>query len=168
MKPTDAQETAVIEAPFGTLILRSDTDDRVLTGIDLATTRSSWTEPRTHLLQEAARQFKAYFCDPRHGFDLPLALRGTAYRMRVWEALRRTAPGSVKTYGQLARDVRSGPRAVAGACRANDFPVIIPCHRVVSAHGLGGYCGQDSGPFLDIKRWLLRHEGYELPRDQCR
>jgi O6-methylguanine-DNA--protein-cysteine methyltransferase len=78
MKPTDAQETAVIEAPFGALILRSDVDDRVLTGIDLALARSAWTEPRTPLLQEAARQFKAYFRDPRHGFDLPLALRGTA------------------------------------------------------------------------------------------
>lgn len=150
---------ALIAAPFGTLLLKAD--DKFLLDIGLQPAPGKLIPPSTPLLQEAVRQFDAYFNDPHWRFSLPLKPVGTAYQQSVWRAMAAIPPGSVKSYAQIAAELRSGPRAVAGACRANHFPIIIPCHRVVASHGLGGYCGATEGAFLDIKRWLLRHEGHE-------
>lgn len=82
---------------------------------------------------------------------------GTPFQRRVWEELRRIAPGTTLTYAELARAVGrpTATRAVAGANARNPVPVVIPCHRVVaSGGGLGGYGGG-----LSRKRWLLAHEG---------
>ncbi|MGM0593267.1 MAG: methylated-DNA--[protein]-cysteine S-methyltransferase, partial [Pseudomonadota bacterium] len=68
--------------------------------------------------------------------------------------------GEALTYAELASRVGSSARAVAGACRANPMPLLIPCHRVVAVDGPGGYLGSTAGQALAIKRWLLRHEGY--------
>ncbi|MDD5036190.1 MAG: methylated-DNA--[protein]-cysteine S-methyltransferase [Methylococcaceae bacterium] len=154
----DWGERAVIATPFGALVLTASTE--CLLGIELKTEVDELIAPSSPLLEDAARQFEHFFDDPRWQFSLPLRLQGSVYRQTVWRALCAIRPGSVKTYGQLARELASGSRAVAGACRSNDFPIIIPCHRVVAGSGLGGYCGSLSGPFLDIKCWLLRHEGY--------
>ena len=74
--------------------------------------------------------------------------------------MRRIPIGQVVTYGELAKALDSSARAVAGACRANPIPILIPCHRVVAATGLGGYMGETGGEALAIKQWLLQHEGY--------
>ena len=69
--------------------------------------------------------------------------------------------GEVLTYGQVAKLIRSAPRAVGQACGANWFPVAIPCHRVTAAGGIGGFGGyalHDGGFHHDVKRWLLQHE----------
>jgi len=105
-------------------------------------------------------QLSRYFADPHHDFDFRLAMRGTVFFRRVWQRLLDIPVGRVMTYGQLAAGLATSPRAVASACRANPYPVIVPCHRVVAKSGLGGYCGQIHGPMLAIKRWLLKHEGY--------
>ena len=63
------------------------------------------------------------------------------------------------TYGEMAKKLDSSPRAVGNACRANPLPIIIPCHRVVSQSGIGGYGGHTEGEVLAIKEWLLHHEG---------
>lgn len=86
--------------------------------------------------------------------DLPLAPHGTPFQIRIWNALRAITPGQVFTYGKLAQLLGTGPRAIGGACRANPLPILIPCHRVIGATNIGGY---SSG--LDIKKWLLNHEG---------
>jgi len=66
----------------------------------------------------------------------------------------------VLTYGQLARQLGSVPRAVGQACGANYFPIVIPCHRVVSSSGIGGFAHHaEDGFFRNVKRWLLTHEG---------
>ena len=77
----------------------------------------------------------------------------------MWEALQRIASGKTRTYGELARELHSSPRAVGGACGANPLPLVVPCHRVVRADGrIGDYgCG---GPAA--KRALLREEGVAL------
>ena len=108
----------------------------------------------------AADPFRFYFTCPRHVFQCRLALRGTPFCRRVWRALLEIPPGRVSTYGELAFLLGTSPRAVAAACRANPYPVVVPCHRVVAKTGPGGYCGQVVGKWLDLKRWLLKHEGW--------
>lgn len=104
-------------------------------------------------------QLAAYFVDATADFDLPLDLGGTPFQQRVWAAIRSIPPGSTRTYRDLARDLGSAPRAVGQACRANPCPIVVPCHRVVSVNGLGGFAGDRTGRKLAVKRWLLRHEG---------
>ncbi|BCX87823.1 methylated-DNA-[protein]-cysteine S-methyltransferase [Methylomarinovum tepidoasis] len=107
------------------------------------------------------RALRYYFeIDPTCGFDFPLRLTGTPFQHRVWGALLGIPAGQVRTYGTLAAQLQTSPRAVAAACRANPCPVAVPCHRVVAATGLGGYCGATRGPRLEIKKWLLAHEGW--------
>lgn len=108
--------------------------------------------------QRVVEQLQAYFRAPGQVFELRLAPQGSPYQQRVWEALRSLSPGRPQSYGTLARQLGSGARALANACRANPIPIIIPCHRVVAAHGAGGYMGQTAGPALAIKQWLLEHE----------
>jgi methylated-DNA-[protein]-cysteine S-methyltransferase len=150
-------DAAVVAAPFGLLVIRAGPKGLVSVDISLQT---AWRDeaPPTPLLREAVSQFRAYFRDAAFAFSLPLDLRGTAYQRRVWEALVALPAGTTRTYGGLATFLDSGARAVAAACRANPLPLIIPCHRIVGSHGLGGYCGSTSGPWLAVKRWLLRHE----------
>jgi AraC family transcriptional regulator of adaptative response/methylated-DNA-[protein]-cysteine methyltransferase len=79
---------------------------------------------------------------PRLGLDLPLDVRGAAFRQRVWQALRQVGPGETVSYAEIARRIGApkAMRAVAGACAANRLAVAIPCHRVVRQDGaLGGY-----------------------------
>jgi AraC family transcriptional regulator of adaptative response/methylated-DNA-[protein]-cysteine methyltransferase len=73
--------------------------------------------------------------DPSKRPDLPLDLRGTAFEMRVWEALRRIPTGQTLTYGQIAAKLgmSSGARAVGRACARNHVAVVVPCHRAVGA-----------------------------------
>ncbi len=153
-------DTAIIAAPFGFVALSAT--EEFLVGIDFVTEPRGEGIPRNPVLESAILQLNRYFDDPATRFSLPLRLIGTDYARRVWSALIEISPGNAETYGSLALRLESGPRAVAGACRANAFPILIPCHRVISARGLGGYCGRMSGPFLDIKRWLLTHEGRSL------
>jgi len=80
------------------------------------------------------------------------------HQRRVWQRLRAIPAGNPISYSQLASDVGSGARAVANACRANWFPLVVPCHRVVAKSGLGGFAGHRDGWHLELKQWLLRHE----------
>lgn len=109
----------------------------------------------TPAINQAIRQLGRYFGNGAEIFDVPLDLQGTPFQQRVWDALRRIAPGTVRTYADLARELGSSPRAVGGACRSNPCLILVPCHRVVAQRGLGGY----SGAGLANKVWLLRHEG---------
>ena len=109
---------------------------------------------------ELVALFRAYFADPHTLIPPQQPDCGTPYQRRVWQALQQIPVGEVCTYGELSAELNSSPRAVAQACRANPLPILIPCHRVVSATGLGGYMGKSEGHELAIKRWLLHHEGY--------
>jgi methylated-DNA-[protein]-cysteine S-methyltransferase len=114
--------------------------------------------PAGTVTAEAVRQLAAYFRDPTRPLDLPVRPAGTAFQRRVWQALARIPPGQTVTYGELARRLGTAARAVGQACRANPLPLLIPCHRVVSAHGPGGYAGALGGPWVAVKDWLLAHE----------
>ncbi len=112
--------------------------------------------------QEIVRQLREYFAGERREFDLPLMLDGTDFQRRVWEALLRIPFGETRSYAEVAHEIgsASASRAVGQANRANRLPLLIPCHRVVAAHGgLGGYMGSwQNGSGTETKRWLLEHE----------
>ncbi len=152
-----APYSAVIPAPFGALGLRGDADR--LTGIDLLPPGHPVKPPETALARRVALQMAAYFRDPTTVFDLPLAPAGTPYRQRVWQAIRAIGCGEIRTYGELATLLDSAPRAVGQAVGDNPLPIVVPCHRVVGKRGLGGFAHADNGYSIEIKRWLLRHEG---------
>jgi methylated-DNA-[protein]-cysteine S-methyltransferase len=127
----------------------------------LAPTVPAKAPKRDTIAHLACVQLQAYLDDPNFEFDLPLKLAGTHHRLQVWEAMQRIPAGAVRTYGDVARELHSSPRAVGGACGANPVPVIVPCHRIIGANGtIGGFMGAKGEGFeLGIKRWLLEHEG---------
>jgi len=111
------------------------------------------------LAAEAVRQLAAWFEDPARTFDLPLAPAPTPFQRRVRAALLEIPAGSTCTYGEIARRLASAPRAVGQACGSNPIPVIVPCHRVVAADGIGGYGGGwGEGPAVEHKARLLAFE----------
>jgi methylated-DNA-[protein]-cysteine S-methyltransferase len=123
-------------------------------------------EPKSPLAERTARQLEAYRKDPDTHFDLPLLIEGTAFQRRLWEALCAIPRGKTLSYGQLAQRLGAEPRAVGQACGDNRLPIVIPCHRVVAANGIGGFAHSTGGYLVEAKRWLLAHErgadGFEL------
>lgn len=89
---------------------------------------------------------------------LPIDFTGTHYQRRIWSELQQIPSGQTASYGAISEQLTSSPRAVAGACRANPVVLVVPCHRVVSKSGLGGFMGATQGDSIDIKRWLINHE----------
>lgn len=153
-----ADYDAVVDFPVFALGICTNADE--LTAIDFLPPRAAMA-PRSPLAAEAVRQLQAYRHDPTFAFALPLRPAGTAFQRRVWAQIAQIPPGATAAYGEVAAALRSGPRAVGGACGANPYPVVVPCHRVVSAAGLGGFGGQRDAQIdfhLAIKRWLLAHE----------
>ncbi len=114
------------------------------------------------LLQQALWQILEYLKTPQFVFDLPLKPHGTEFQQSVWRYLRSIPPGEVRTYGEVAAALNSSARAVGNACRRNPLPLVIPCHRVVSASGIGGFAGHTAGTQVDIKKQLLSYEGVEI------
>lgn len=147
---------AVITAPFGRVGIRTEAG-RVV-DIGFLPSRVPLKSPPHAFARRVCRTLERYFADPRRPLRLPLALEGSEHQRRVWRALTRIPLGEVRSYGELARRLRSSPRAVGGACRRNPVPIIVPCHRVVGQAGIGGFMGQQSGSAMKIKRWLLAHE----------
>lgn len=108
--------------------------------------------------RQVINQFQAYINDAAHNFEFVFHAVGTEHQARVWKALNDIPVGETQTYGQVAEKLNSGSQAVAQACRTNPLPIVVPCHRVVSARGIGGYMGTMTGPDMAIKHWLLAHE----------
>jgi methylated-DNA-[protein]-cysteine S-methyltransferase len=111
-------------------------------------------------VEVAADQLDEYFAGERTRFTVSLArVRSTEFQRAVWDALVAIPYGQVRTYGDVAAAVGRprAVRAVGNANHVNPWPVLVPCHRVVGAHGLGGYGG---GP--DVKTFLLALEGVAL------
>jgi len=150
---------AVIPAPFGVMGVR--TEAGLLKELVYLPADCALKDAVTECADKTVRQLQNYFNDPRFQFDLPLAQQGTSYQHKVWKAICAIPIGHIATYGQIARQIASAPRAVGQACGANFYPLIIPCHRVTAANGLGGFANHDQADSypLKIKRWLLSHEG---------
>jgi len=134
------------------------TRDGRVTEIRYLPLASKAVSPRNALAEEAARQLERYREDPDARFDLPLHVEGTPFQRRLWDALCEIPRGKTMTYGELARRLGGEARAVGQACGDNRLPVVIPCHRVVAASGIGGFAHSTGGYLLEAKRWLLLHE----------
>ncbi|NIE65570.1 methylated-DNA--[protein]-cysteine S-methyltransferase [Burkholderia sp. Ax-1719] len=153
---------AVIDAPFGKVGIVTGEDG--VRDIVYLPGDTPGLAPNSALAERAAVQIVRYLDDAAAPFDLPLAPLGTDFQRRVWDGICSIGLGSVLTYGELAQRVGTiNARAVGQACGSNYFPIVIPCHRVVSASGIGGFShhGGD-GFFRDVKRWLLAHEGVTI------
>jgi methylated-DNA-[protein]-cysteine S-methyltransferase len=113
-------------------------------------------------VQQVIGQLREYFAGQRRDFDLPLDLPPLEpSTLAVLRALQTVPAGQTITYAELA--ARSGTglpaRAIGAIMGANPVPLVIPCHRVVAADGLGGYSGGEPGHEIETKRWLLENEG---------
>ena len=114
--------------------------------------------PETAFLANIQQQISRFWQAPLLFSSIAMRRPGTVHRIKVLEALFRIPVGETRTYADLAAILDSSPRAVGGACRNNPFPLLIPCHRVVSASGLGGYAGETEGDLVGIKQKLLAYE----------
>lgn len=155
MKPS---YDAILTTPFPQAKLGVRINHGALCSIDFLDPNIDDLPPMDPVAGEVARQLMAYFSNPSYVFSLPQITVGTLFQRRVWQALCEIPPGKPCCYGDVARRLGSGPRAVGGACRTNPIPIVVPCHRVVGVNGLVGYSGAVSGEGLAIKRWLLDHE----------
>ncbi|HVY53685.1 MAG TPA: methylated-DNA--[protein]-cysteine S-methyltransferase [Gammaproteobacteria bacterium] len=113
-------------------------------------------------IQPIVDELHAYFKDPKHRFNLSLHIEGSPFQKSVWKALQDIPSGETLTYKDLAEKLKTSPRAIGNACRTNKIAIIIPCHRIVAKSSLGGYSGETKGQMLNMKSWLLQHEGYLL------
>ena len=157
-----------IESPLGLLRLIASrealvgihfSDEAGARGPELARPRDD--HPSRRLLDRATSELAEYFAGERRRFTLPLAPEGTEFQRVVWAALRELEFGRTCSYAELARAIGrpSSVRAVGAANGRNPLPIVVPCHRVIGSDGsLTGYAGG-----LERKRWLLAHEGAQLP-----
>ncbi|MHB8915347.1 MAG: methylated-DNA--[protein]-cysteine S-methyltransferase [Thiobacillus sp.] len=129
-----------------------------LTGINYLPRNTPLTRNPDQRAKHLANELESYLHHPGHIFDLMFVPTGTPFQLRIWHALLTIPAGKVLSYGALAMQLQTAPRAVGQACGSNPLPLVIPCHRVVSANGLGGFMHAASGAPLDIKAWLLEHE----------
>lgn len=147
------QEIVKISTPVGQLAL-------VVYGDVIA--EADW-EPEIGFTQTVCKhklqaQLDAYWRDPEQAIHLKLLKQGSCFRNKVWGELSQIPFGETVTYSALAGKIDSAARAVGGACRANPFPLLIPCHRVVAVAGMGGYSGRTEGEYMAIKQKLLALE----------
>jgi len=157
---------ARLPTPFAILGIRTEGD--ALAEIRFLPKASKALAPQNRLAAQACAQIRRYLVNPEFRFDLPLARRGTEFQRRVWAKIAAIGPGRIRSYGELAQELRSAPRAVGQACGENPFPLVVPCHRVVAAADIGGFAHSDGGFQLSVKRWLLLHEGAVEPEGSPR
>lgn len=154
--------SARVKAPFATLGVLADDD--CLIAIHFLPTRVAAKSPNTNTIAHlAVVELMQYLENPKHKFSVPIKMNGTKHQIDVWHAMQKIAAGKTLTYGDVAEKIQSSPRAVGTACGRNPVPIIVPCHRIVAANGLGGFMGGREGDPLAIKRWLLTHEGALTP-----
>jgi len=149
-------ETLCLKTLVGDLTLFES--DGKLIALDWGLGMKASRTTKNPVLAQTAEALRDYFRTGGENFkSLSLDPAGTPFQKRVWKEMQNIPAGQVKTYGEIAKKLKSSARAVGTACGANPIPILIPCHRVVGQSSLGGYSG-DGG--LNTKSDLLRLEGY--------
>ena len=151
------------ESPVGPLLLAGDSNALQRVSFESskhsALTQAEWKQNRA-AFAEVIRQLQAYFRGELKVFDVPLAMEGTDFQLRVWNALRAIPYGETISYAQLAERIGNpkAVRAVGLANGSNPIPIIVPCHRVIGSDGsLTGFGGG-----LPIKKILIELESKQL------
>ncbi|NOR43043.1 MAG: methylated-DNA--[protein]-cysteine S-methyltransferase [Gammaproteobacteria bacterium] len=128
--------------------------------LDYLTRRKS-KKPTSKQAQNIRDKIEKYLDAKSKVKDLKIdvKLNVTPFQRKVLKQLALIPYGKTKTYGEIAKKLKTAPRAVGNACRNNPVPIIIPCHRVISANGMGGYSGATDGVMMDVKSQLLKLEG---------
>lgn len=150
-------EQFIIATPIGRYLI--ELKDNVIQSV-MATkrTESKTLSPHAKRINQSIQN---YFSNPKQSLsDLPLNQAKSEFQNRLRQALCAIPVGETRTYGELAEQLNSSPRAIGQACRHNPIPIIVPCHRVVAKTDLGGYSGSKQAN-LQKKQWLLRHENHE-------
>lgn len=147
---------AVLAAPFAHLGVMADAQG--VRRIDFLPVDFPLQAGSTPHVQRLLQALARYWRDPVQTFNVPLSYQGSEHQLRVWQALLAIPVGQTRSYGDIARDIGSSPRAVGQACGANPLPILIPCHRVVAKAGPGGFMHRRDDAALAYKDWLLRHE----------
>ncbi len=150
--------SAIIHTPLSNIAFT--THHNKLQTLQFVSKQHKLIAPKTEFDKRVAYQLTQYFKQATVQFNLPMQLIGTSFQQRVWHALQQIPNGETSTYGALAKKLKTSPRAIGNACRANPISIIIPCHRVLAKNHDGGYSGQISGKWMNIKRWLLQHERF--------
>jgi methylated-DNA-[protein]-cysteine S-methyltransferase len=132
--------------------------DGVVTQLKYLPLSAPTISPGNELAKRAERQLESYKRDPNSTFDLPVVIEGSDLQKAVWKAMCAIPRGKTRTYGDLARELGANPRDIGQCCGDNRLPLVIPCHRIVAADGIGGFAHATSGYLLEAKRWLLMHE----------
>lgn len=156
----DRSERFGVDSPLGRLEGELDAAGRLCR---LSWTREALAPPATDRGRDVADQLGRYFAGTLHDFDIETGAEGSAFQHSVWDAMRMIPYGATRTYGQLAEAVGAVARAVGGACGDNPIPIVVPCHRVVAADGLGGFSFRGGAK---AKRALLTLEGVRVPAEQ--
>lgn len=156
------------DSPVGKLLLTGDGESLTGLWMDRKPPGDGITGEDDPVLLKAKNWLDAYFRGEEIPIDFFLAPEGTAFQKQVWRILLTIPCGKTRTYGDIAREMaailgkeKMSAQAIGGAVGSNPISIIIPCHRVVGAKGqLTGYAGG-----LEKKRWLLRHEGFDIVED---
>ena len=140
-----------VNSPVG--ILRLSGSDEALSEVRLVAEPGPEEQPEA--LSQTVKELCAYFAGSLREFTVPTQPLGTKFQQAVWEALKTIPYGEVRTYAQVAAMIGKpkAARAVGQAVGANPCLILIPCHRVVAAGGIGGF---SSG--VEVKRQLLALE----------
>ena len=157
------REQALVSTPLGPLVIEASEGGLTHIYLGASGEEASGHEPAPgSVLAEAVRQLEQYFAGSRRDFDLPFAIEGSEFELRVLDELARVPYGTTVSYGELAAiaGYPGAARAVGSVMRNNQLMIVLPCHRVIGADGsLRGYGGLGCG--LENKRWLLELEGVE-------
>ncbi len=146
--------------PFAVLGIR--TVGEWLTDIEYLPRGVATLAPTNKLAARVCKQIERYLDDAHYRFDLPFEYRGTEFQCCVWREISKINCGKTNTYKEIAQRIKSAPRPVGGACGKNRLPLLIPCHRVLASGGIGGFMHARGGEPIQIKKWLLAHEGAQF------
>ena len=161
MKKSDQQYDVIFTTDLATIGLQFDSSKLTKVKYLIEKTQKA---PLSKTAEDVKNKIEKYL-DPSSkikSVNVDVELNVTPFQEKVLKQLQKIPYGETRTYGEIAKILKTSPRAVGNACRNNPVPIIIPCHRVVAANGIGGYDGAKSGYLLTIKRKLLKREGISL------
>jgi len=143
--------TQYVASPLGSLRITSDGES--ITGVE--SVKKKGIDDPDALTRRCAIELQGYLKGTRTTFSVPMMSTGTAFQQSVWQAMRKIPYGRTKTYREIAKSIGKpkAVRAVGTACGKNPLLMLVPCHRVVGAHSLGGFSAG-----LEAKKLLLATE----------